>query len=77
MLIEEIRVLPDNAITAIYNMITVFSQNQKEEKTLDEQIIEKIDSLNIPTYKVQFDENGEVIIDENTPPNFIDWVVNG
>ena len=48
-----------------------------KEKTLDEQLTEAIIKKNIPVIKLDSDENGNIILDKNLPPELYDWAVNG
>ena len=47
----------------------------RQEASLEERFKRAIESL--PVYTPKFDAEGDIIIDENTPPSFADWVVNG
>jgi len=45
--------------------------------SLKDQIVDIIKKMNIPSYRLEADENGRLIIDENCPANIRDWVENG
>ena len=60
------------------------AKENAKEKTLDEQLTEAINSYvkrnNIPTVKLEVDENGSIIIDDRIKkehPDIYDWAVNG
>ena len=44
--------------------------------TLDEQVIEAIKARNIPTVKLETNEQGHIIIDKDKHPELYDWAVN-
>ena len=45
--------------------------------SINEQIVNAIKKKNIPSYRLEADENGRLIIDENCPANIRDWAENG
>jgi DNA-damage-inducible protein J len=47
------------------------------EKSLDEQLLEVIDQLDIPTIRLPVDENGHLFVDKDKYPDIYDWAVNG
>ena len=45
--------------------------------SLDEQLTAAIKKKNIPEVVLDFDENGNIVIDKNKHPELYDWAVNG
>jgi hypothetical protein len=89
---NEIDYLPEDMIVTIWNLVHSgnFKNNQKlqpqqptktaediEREELIKQLIQNLDEMDIPTYDFNVDKYGRIIIDENSPPDLIDWAVNG
>ncbi|MCL2169052.1 MAG: hypothetical protein FWB74_03400 [Defluviitaleaceae bacterium] len=53
------------------------SEREKLNKQLTELIERKVASGEIKTVKLEFDENGDALIDKEKHPSLYDWVVNG
>jgi DNA-damage-inducible protein J len=45
--------------------------------TLDEQILAAIERKNIPSIRLEYDENGNLSVDKEKYPEIYDWIVNG
>ena len=50
---------------------------EKQEQSLDEQLIAAIKKKNIPNITLPADENGHAYIDKELHPKLYDWAVNG
>jgi hypothetical protein len=47
------------------------------EEKINRELISALETLDIPSYKLNVNEKGAIIIDENSPEDLIDWAVNG
>lgn len=45
--------------------------------TLEEQFLAAIEKKNIPTVRLECDEDGNLIVDKDKHPEIHDWLVNG
>jgi DNA-damage-inducible protein J len=47
------------------------------EQSIDEQLLAAIERKNIPVIKLKTDDEGNILIDEDSDPELYDWGVNG
>ena len=75
-----IRMFLNQAIRREGMPFDIVKQHNSEKKTLDKQILEAFQKLNVPVVKLEADTNGSINIDEKIKeehPDIYDWAVNG